>query len=174
MLIRGIASLSRWDGTTIVNRSDATTAGDIITDLRTQSNKLSVWRADSEEDINDALVALSLNRTDVSKVIALLLDEKELEAMQITFSDKLPGKAPGAIDAIKVKHRDLLEIDYKRLGILSDYMMRIVHDKKKRVEISKPNLKKLLEQYKDKKRIKVEEMNDELLSKLNWKEDGNT
>lgn len=174
MLIRGIASLSRWDGTTIVNRPDATTAGDVISDLRTQSNTLSVWRADSEEDINDALVALSLNRTDVSKVIALLLDEKELEAMQITFSDKLPGKAPGAIDAIKEKHRDLLEIDYKRLGVLSDYMMRIVHDKKKRVEISKPNLKKLLEQYRNKKRIKVEEMNEELRSKLNWKKDGNT
>ncbi|MBR5678269.1 MAG: hypothetical protein IKX20_09035 [Paludibacteraceae bacterium] len=168
MLIRGIASLSRWDGSTIVNRSDATTAGDVISDLRTQNNKLSVWRADSDEDINDALVALSLNRTDVQKVIALLLDEKDLEAMQIIYSDKLHGKAPGAIDSIKIKHRDLLEIDYKRLGFLSDYMMSIVHNKEKRVEISKPSIKKLLEEYKEAGKIKVEEMNEELRLNLNW------
>lgn len=168
MLIRGIASLARWDGTTHVNRADATTAGDVISDLRTQNNTLSVWRADSDEDIKDALIALSLNRNDVSKVIALLLDESELAAMQINFSDKTIGKAPGAIDSIKKKHCDLLEIDYKRLGILSDYMMRIVHDKNKRIEITKPNLKTLLEQYKDEKKIKVEEMNVDLRKRLNW------
>ena len=54
MLIRGIASLARWDGSTFVRRPDATTAGDVISDLRTQNNTLSVWRADSQEDINDA------------------------------------------------------------------------------------------------------------------------
>ena len=78
MLIRSIASLARWDGTTVVNRPDATIAGDVISDLRTQSNTLSVWRADTQEDINDAIIAMSLNRTDVSKMIALLLDENDL------------------------------------------------------------------------------------------------
>jgi len=168
MLIRGIASLARWDGTTVVNREDATTAGDVISDLRTQSNTLSVWRADSPEDINDAIVAMSLNRTDVSKMIALLLDEKDLSAMQIVFSDAIPGKAPGAVESIKNKHRDLLEIDYKRLGVLSDYMMKVVHDKDKRVEITKPNLKKLLIQYKEGNKIIPDEMNDELREKFNW------
>jgi hypothetical protein len=168
MLIRGIASLARWDGTTVVNREDATTAGDVVSDLRTQSNTLSVWRADSPEDINDAIVAMSLNRTDLSKVIALLLDEKDLSAMEIDFSDALPGKAPGAVGSIKSKHRDLLEIDYKRLGVLSDYMMKVVHDKNKRVEITKPNLKKLLIQYKEGNKIIPDEMNAELREKLNW------
>ena len=168
MLIRGIASLARWDGSTIVHRPDATTAGDVISDLRTQNNTLSVWRADSQEDINDAIVAMSLNRTDVSKMIALLLDEAELSAMQIDFSDAQPGKAPGAIESIKQKHRDLVEIDYKRLGSLSDYMLRIVHDKTKRVELTKPELKKLLEQYKEGHKIVLDEMNNDLRNKLNW------
>lgn len=168
MLIRGIASLSRWDGTTIVHRPDATTAGDVISDLRTQNNTLSVWRADSPEDINDALVAMSLNRTDVSKIIALLLDENDLLEMQINTSDKNPGIAPGAVETIKQKHRDLMEIDYKRLGELSDYMLRIVHDKTKRVEITKPNLKKLLEQYREENKIVLDEMNNDLRKKLNW------
>lgn len=168
MLIRGITSLARWDGSTVVNRPDATTAGDVISDLRTQRNTLSVWLADSEADINDALVAMSLNRTDVSKMVALLLDEKDLETMEISFSDKLPGTAPGAIDSIKKKHRDLLEIDYKRLGILSSYMMDIVHDKQKRVEISKPSLKQLLDTYRKEGKIRIEEMKEELRTNLNW------
>ena len=168
MLIRSIASLARWDGSTIVHRPDATTAGDVISDLRTQNNTLSVWRADSDEDINDAIVAMSLNRNDVSKMIALLLDEEELTAMQIDFSDKNPGKAPGAIEDIKKKHRYLVEIDYKRLGVLSNYMLKIVHDKSKRIEVSKPNMKKLLEQYRDGEKIILDEMNDDLRNNLNW------
>lgn len=168
MLIRSIASLARWDGTTIVNRPDATIAGDVISDLRTQSNTLSVWCADSEEDINDAIVAMSLNRTEVSKMIALLLDEKDLAAMQISSLSENPGKAPGAVDSIKKKHRDLVEIDYKRLGELADYMMKVVHDKERRIEISKPNLKKLLIKYKESNKIILDEMNTDLRGKLNW------
>ena len=168
MLIRGIASLARWDGSTIVNRPDATTAGDVISDLRTQNNTLSVWRADSQEDIQDAIVAMSLNRTDVSKMIALLLDEAELSAMQISFSDSQLGRAPGAIETIRQKHRDLVEIDYKRLGLLSDYMQRIIHKKTMRVEMTKPNLKKLLEEYKESNKIILDDMNDDLRKKLNW------
>ena len=168
MLIRSIASLARWDGTTVVNRPDATIAGDVISDLRTQRNTLSVWCADSQEDINDAIVAMSLNRTDVAKMIALLLDENDLAAMQITSSSENPGKAPGAVDSIKNKHRDLVEIDYKRLGELSEYMMKVVHDKARRIEISKPNLKKLLIEYKDRNKIILDEMNKDLRDKLNW------
>ncbi len=167
-LIRGIASLARWDGSTFVNRPDATTAGDVISDLRTHNNTLSVWCADSQEDINDAIVAMSLNRTDVSKMIALILDEAELAAMQIELSNSQPGKAPGAIESIKQKHRDLVEIDYKRLGELSDYMLRIVQNKDMRVELTKPTLTKLLEQYKAGHKIVLDEMNPELRKKLNW------
>ena len=160
--------MSRWDGSTVVNRPDATTAGDVIADLRTQNNTLSVWRADSPEDINDAIVAMSLNRTNVAKMVALLIDEKDLSSMEIDFSDKVLGKAPGANESIKKKHRDLVEIDYKRLGILSEYMMKIVHDEKKRVEITKPNLKKLLEEYRRGNKIILEEMQKELRENLNW------
>ena len=111
---------------------------------------------------------MSLNRTDVAKMIALLLDENDLAAMQITSSSENPGKAPGAVDSIKNKHRDLVEIDYKRLGELSEYMMKVVHDKARRIEISKPNLKKLLIEYKDRNKIILDEMNKDLRDKLNW------
>lgn len=88
--------------------------------------------------------------------------------MLITSSSENPGKAPGAVESIKKKHRDLVEIDYKRLGELSDYMMKVVHDKARRIEISKPNLKKLLIEYKEGNKIILDEMNTDLRGKLNW------
>lgn len=101
-------------------------------------------------------------------MIALLLDEVELTAMQIDFSDEQPGKAPGAIESIKQKHRDLIEIDYKRLGELSNHMLRIVHDKNMRIEMTKPDMKKLLEKYKEDHKIVLDEMNMDLRKNLNW------
>ncbi len=167
-LIRGIASLARWDGTTHVQRHDATTAGDVISDLRTRNNTLSVWCADSEEDIKDAIVAMSLSRTNLSKMVALLIDEADLNAMQIFLSNQFMGDAPGATELIRKKHRDLIEIDYKRLGVLSEHMMKIVHNKEKRVELTKPNLRELLEQYKAVNKINPAEMKPELRENLNW------
>ena len=47
-------------------------------------------------------------------------------------------------------------------------MMSIVHDKEKRVELSKPSVKNLLEEYRKNGMIEVEEMNEDLRSNLNW------
>ena len=168
MLIRGIASLSRWDGSTHVNRPSPSIAGDVIADLRTQGNKLSVWLANNDDDIEDAVVAITLNRDKVSKVVALLLDEKELKNMEIDLSDSEMGSAPGAVEAIKKKHRDLIEIDYKCLGCLSEHMMKLTHDRSKRKEFSEKEIKKLLESYRKENKIDPTEMKKSLLEDLHW------
>lgn len=74
-----ISSISRWDGSRSVNRKDAFICGDAISDLRTTNNELSVWKADTQEDIEDAIVALALNRDSVSKLSYFLLEEDELK-----------------------------------------------------------------------------------------------
>ena len=43
------------------------------------NNELSVWKADTQEDIEDAIVALALNRDRVSKLSYFLLEEDEVE-----------------------------------------------------------------------------------------------
>ena len=168
MLIRGIASISRWDGSTKVARSDATFAGDIISDLRTKKNTLSVWYADSPESINDAVVAIALGRTSVSKVVALSLDEEDLDFMEIKMDCEL-GLAPGASEEILKRHRNMLEIDYKRLGLLSRYMLNLCRDKKKRIEKSEPEMVQLLYDYISNNRINIKKINSELKKKLKEK-----
>ncbi len=167
-VLRGIASISRWDGTTKVNRPDATIAGDVIADLRTSENTLSVWLADTEEDIQDAVVALALTRDKVSKLTALLLDDETLTDMRIELSGDAKGQAPGASETITSKHRDMLEIDYKRLGSLADYMMGLAKNDSKRKEYTKSQVKTLLEQYRTQGKISPANMKKQLLVDLNW------
>ena len=161
MLIRGIASVSRWDGSTKVARDDASTAGDVISDLRTTRNTLSVWNAETDDAVDDAVVAIALNRTAVSKVVALQLDEAELNKMKIYLKNE-PGKANGAIDAIKNNHRNMLEIDYKRLGLLSDYMLGLCSKGNSRIQKSESEVAHLIKRYIDEDKIKADEMGEDL------------
>ena len=89
MLIRMITGISKWNGSKVVNREDAYICGDAISDLRTRDNKLSVWKADTPEDIDDAIVALALNRDSIQKISCFLLNENDLEKIHIKISDEM-------------------------------------------------------------------------------------
>lgn len=166
MLIRFISSISKWDESKVINRPDAFICGDAISDLRTTDNNLSVWKADSEEDIEDAIVALALNRDAVEKIIYILIREEDLAKLEIEISDKKAGKAPGLRDSILNKHRDLIELDFWRIGFLAEYMLRLAKDEKHRKLYSKADVKMLLNKYKE--RIDIDNMSEKLKEKLKW------
>ena len=62
MVLRGLLYPNKWDPVKDVDRKDAFLAGDNVTELRTTKNMLSVWLANSEEDIEDAIAAMALNK----------------------------------------------------------------------------------------------------------------
>lgn len=168
MLIRMITGISKWNGSKVVNREDAYICGDAISDLRTRDNKLSVWKADTPEDIDDAIVALALNRDSIQKISCFLLNENDLEKIHIKISDEKKGEAAGLDNSILNKHRDLIEIDYWRLGFLAEYMTELAKDKKKRADFSEKRVKTLLEKYKMEKKIIPEQVKEQLRTKLEW------
>ena len=168
MLIRMISNISRWDGTNKVNRHDASICGDAIADLRTTENRLSVWRANSEEDIDDDIVALALNRDAVSKLSYVLLKEEALAELEIDIADDKLGNASGLENTILEKHRDLIEIDYIRLGFLADYMTKLVRDDMTCVVKSKNDVKNLLNKYKNENKIEIDRVKPSLKQDLKW------
>lgn len=163
-----ISSISKWDGSRNVNRPDAFICGDTLSDLRTKDNELSVWKADTPNDIEDAIVALALGRDSVSKVAYFLLDEKELEKREIQVSDQNSGCAAGLDESILSKHRDLVELDYWRLGYLAQYMLALAENQINRRDYSRKAVKSLLEKYKAKNLISVDLMNQSLRRELKW------
>ena len=167
MVIRGLLYPNKWDPVRDVDRKDAFLAGDNVTELRTSKNMLSVWLANSQEDIDDAMVAMALNKDNPCKMVAYLMDEKELEGIEIATADNEIGKALGADESILLKHRNLVELDYWRLGYLTEYMIKLSQNKDRQVVMTKGEVVELLNKYKGTK-ISADKVNEKLRSKLNW------
>ena len=92
----------------------------------------------------------------------------DLEKIHIKISDEKKGEAAGLDNSILNKHRDLIEIDYWRLGFLAEYMTELAKDKKNRADFSEKRVKTLLEKYKMEKKIIPEQVKEQLRTKLEW------
>ena len=75
MIVRKIDAITKWNNPKSVNRPDPTVPGDTLSELKTKENKLSVWLANTEEDIEDAVAALSLSRDATDRLCFIVLDE---------------------------------------------------------------------------------------------------
>lgn len=163
-----LSNINKWDGSKKINRPDAFINGDTLSDLRTTDNSLSVWKADTSEDLNDALVALALNRDKVDKIAYCFLDETILNRIEIQLSGEKQGAGPGLDSVILSKHRDLIDLDFWRLGYLAEYMLSLLNDTNNQKVISRLNVKHLLVDYKDAGKIDITKMNPKLKADLKW------
>ncbi len=173
MILRKIDAITKWNNPKSVNRPDPTVPGDTLSELKTKENKLSVWLANSEEDIEDAVAALSLSKDDTDRLCLLLLDEEKLSSFDIAVLDDQEGDAQGASEEILKKHRNLVELDHKRLGQLAEYMIQQANDTNNRKTFSEVKVKNILNKYKGTK-IEPQKVKKNIIRKLNWNEDGNT
>lgn len=137
MLIRKIKSIGCWDPSKIrdkIHRDDATTPGDTIADLKTEKNGLSVWYTPNtdEENIYPIVAAIATSRESIQKMTYVVLDEEELSNIGIQHV-QTDGIAPGVTNPeILNRHYDLINIDYKRIGLLADYIHQLIEGQKGR------------------------------------------
>lgn len=135
--------------------------------MKTTQNALSVWKADDETDIEDAVVALALSRDKVDKIYGVNLDSDILNGKGIVFEEN-PGEAPGMKKEILDKHRDLVELDYWRVGYLAEYMTNLVKENGPQIRFSAKNVRNLMEKYKEEDKINLDEMKPKLKKDLKW------
>lgn len=173
MIVRKIDAITKWNNPKSVNRPDPTVPGDTLSELKTKENKLSVWLANTEEDIEDAVAALSLSRDNTDRLCLLILDEDKLSSFDIAVLDDQKGDAQGASEEILNKHRNLVELDHKRLGLLAEYMLQQAGDTNNRKTFTETQVKQILNKYKGTK-IEVKNVKEKISKKLNWNEDANT
>lgn len=173
MIVRKIDAITKWNNPKSVNRPDPTVPGDTLSELKTKENKLSVWLANTEEDIEDAVAALSLSRDVTNKLCLVVLDEDKLSSFDIAVLDDQKGDAQGASEEILNKHRNLVELDHKRLGLLAEYMIQQAGDTNNRKTFTETQVKQILNKYKGTK-IEVKNVKEGISKKLNWNEDANT
>lgn len=168
MLIRIVSSMVKWGNSEFMNRPDALLNGDAITDLRTQGNALSVWRVkDDLSDINDVIAASAVSRDRLDKVCYLTIEESDLSSLELEMS-KVKGDVQGVVDDILVKHRDILDIDYWRIGYLTQYLMDRANssDESKRRAVAAKDVKSIVKDYVNRSLIDVCKVNNRIKSEL--------
>lgn len=91
----------------------------ITTDLRTRSNRLSLWQcSDADEDsLRDVALALASNRIDLNKIDIVWIPRIDLEQdgqiLQPTHSD-IP------VNSLAHNHIELCEMNYERIGHIAE------------------------------------------------------
>lgn len=118
-------------------------------------------------DIEDAVVALALSRDKVDKIYGVNLDSDILNGKGIVFEEN-PGEAPGMKKEILDKHRDLVELDYWRVGYLAEYMINLVKENGPQIRFSAKKVRDLMEKYKEEDKINLDEMKPKLKKDLKW------
>lgn len=163
--LRMISKITRWDGSESVDREDGLFTGDMLADLRTTNNKLSVWQVDTEEDVEKAIVALALSRDAVQKMCYMVLNDSELENIGIRIIKDSEIPSYGIDSSVLLNHGDMINIDYWRLGFLTEYMLKIAQSTSCKT-FSKPEVMYLLNKYKN--IISLSGMKDTLKKDLKW------
>lgn len=66
------------------------------------------------------------------------------------------------------KHRDLVELDYWRVGYLVEYMTNLVKENGPQVRFSAKKVRELMQKYKEEDKIALDAMKPKLKEDLKW------
>lgn len=118
LLIRKV-NKAKWVQSDIENDSDV--SADAITNcLRTTRNTLSVWQINTEDDLDNAILALVSNQDHLEAIDVVILEEESIRQYNIRIVTT-PGETP--IAELSQTHRDLADLTYSKLGIIKDHIV---------------------------------------------------
>ena len=140
-------------------------SADAVTgDLRTKNNTLSFWRCQSgtEDDFNDAALAIAAGRNRVDRVEIIWIDDQDLETDEQTLKDT-KGRTPVA-DLVE-RHVDVCELDYERLGKVA-YRIVSALDKNQLLKLPRKRVKRLLVAAVSEGRVDIEALDEKVRTEV--------
>ncbi len=113
-------------------------ADTVLTEFKTDNNKLSMWKIESDKDLLDAFIALGSNCKNIGNIGAVKILEKDI--LHLTLDDE-QGETP--THGINQKHRNITDLNYATLG---DVIMSVVNGirEDRYIHKTKGEMKKLL------------------------------
>lgn len=94
-------------------------ADTVVAEFQTDKNKLSVWKIENDEDLDDAFVALASNCDSIGTLDAIKIDASDLE--NAVFDEEM-GNTPTR--DINHKHCNIVNLNYVSLGIVIQSMIK--------------------------------------------------
>jgi hypothetical protein len=136
---------------------------DAITNcLRTKHNTLSAWEITSENDIDEAVLAIVSGHQHLETIDVVPIDPGHLKENNIDCI-RTDGLTP-VRDLIK-NHIDLSNLSYKKLGVIAYHIVDKIRDKKVR-RYTEGRLKAILNEAIEKGRLEADKLSDSLRRKL--------
>lgn len=94
---------------------------DAITyDLKTRDDSISVWRINSKEEVDEAIVALASNCDSISKIDVVLMEEQHLKRRKVRIDDNIIGDTP--YTSFNEKHCHIHELNIKSLATVAKHI----------------------------------------------------
>jgi len=159
-LVRKI-NKAKWYQIDIEN--DNNVSGDAITNcLKTNKNTLSVWKIETEDDLDQAILALVANQDHLDTIDIVILEESSLLEYNLNIVAS-PGDTP--VESLKNAHRDISELTFTKLGEVKDHIVeRIRNQKLKRYTVG--SLKKLLKKSIEQGLLKKDDLKESVQQKI--------
>lgn len=99
-----------------LNQSRGEVHADVLVDLATRDNKLSVFRVESDQDIDRITVALAATRDNLQNVDYAVFDDAELQGIGIQIKQSL-GKTPAY--QVNELHYDFFQLTARQTADLA-------------------------------------------------------
>lgn len=112
-------------------------ADTVVTELKTDQNKLSLWKIDSEADLDDAFIALGSKCNNIGTICAVKLSTDDLNEL---YFDAEKGNTPTI--GINEKHCNVINLNFVSLG---SFVLAIIQGIRSNhvIKKSRPEMKKL-------------------------------
>lgn len=140
-------SLSKWQKN--LEKAPSNYDADAITGCtRTRGNTLSVWHSEitdfDAEEVRDLIVALAISMDEPATMDVLWLEEAWLNEHGLSVELK-PANTKFA--RINDKHKDLIQLDHEKLGLVSQHIVSQAKDESKRLKLLKSQVIELVAEW---------------------------
>ncbi|ASF16513.1 hypothetical protein FJD32_000795 [Shewanella sp. LC6] len=137
-------SLSKWQNN-LENNHENYEADAITGCTRTKGNTLSVWQSATtnfdDDEVKDLIVALAISMDEPATIDVLWLEENWLAESGLEIESKL---ANTKFSRINDRHKDLVNLDHSKLGIMAHHIVNQAKDTNKRKKFLKSEVIELV------------------------------
>ena len=144
---------------------EKTPADTLQSELKTDSNNLSLWLAESNEELLEAVLALALARNKLTRLDILVLDQQEYKEMGFS-TENTPENGLSAYNDFNNFHYDLIDLNYEKLGILSQMIIESVNNPDKVIRYNKGKIGDILYQGLMSQKFRIDELEGKLQEEL--------
>jgi len=132
-------------------------ADTLTCDLRTDENKLSFWKVENDNDLDDAFIALASNMNSLGTIVAVKIKDDDFD--KLSFNEEL-GETPTF--NINQKHCNIINLTYGTFEIVITAILKAIRENYV-IRKTKGEMKSLLIKAYEDKKLNTQKISERIL-----------